>query len=69
MGSRLGPLEVAVHLGLFVVGGAVLGLLALAFLERLAPGERRIVRWAYVGAAAVLFFALFAAERVYHALM
>ena len=67
--TRVSPFEAVVHLGLFVAGGVVLGLVALALVERLAPGERRIVRWSYVVAAALLFFALFAAERVYHASM
>lgn len=60
------PFERALHLLLFVSGGVTVAAVALTALERLSESTRRTVRPIHVVAAALLFGAFFAAERIYH---
>lgn len=60
--------ERVLHLGLFVGGAAVVGVLALVVLDRIGDGERRVLSLRHVLIPVCVFAAFGIAERIYHAL-
>lgn len=60
--------ERAVHLALFIAGALAFAIAALAVLERVAGGERRVIRFTHVALAGALFGALAVTELVFHLL-
>ena len=58
----------ALHLVMFVAGGAAVGLGSLAVIERIGESSRRSVRTSWVLIAISIFVVVFAIERSYHAL-
>jgi hypothetical protein len=58
----------ALHLVMFAVGAAAVGLAALAVIETLSDGARRTIRPRFIVIAVVVFGLLFITERTYHAL-
>ncbi len=58
----------ALHLVLFAVGALMVGLGALALMERLSEGARRTIKPRFIAIAAAAFVVLLVIERTYHAL-
>jgi len=58
----------ALHLVMFAAAGLAVGLAALALMERLSEGGRRVIRPRFIVIAAAAFLLLFITERTYHAL-
>lgn len=56
------------HLLIFVAAAGVIGVVALAALERLTDGAQRSVRLRHVLIPAIPLLVVVAIERVYHAL-
>lgn len=63
---EVGTVDALLHLALFVVGGAGLGVAVVALIERVGSGSNKVVRPRYVVIVAGLFVALLVAERTYH---
>lgn len=61
--------ERVIHLLLYTAAGIWLGVAGFAGLERLAGEGRRAVRVPHMAGVTVALAALFAAERLYHALL
>jgi hypothetical protein len=66
MSSETGVVENLLHLALFIGAAGVIGVVAVAVLERLAGSVTPFVRRRHIAAAIGIFVALVAAEELHH---